>query len=73
MSFTSLKLLSLAVLGLAGWAVSRAHHRRQEAALSLSKTQALQTWEGEGGGLPDGGPQVRLIEPAPAPADDTPT
>ena len=35
---------------------------------SHAKTRALQTWEGEGGGLPDGGPQVRLVDAPAAPA-----
>ena len=68
---TPWSLIALAALGLTGWAVTRSRQRRRIDNKSLNKTRALQTWEGEGGGLPNGGPQVTLGEPT-APSSESP-
>jgi hypothetical protein len=52
----SLAMLALAALSFAGVSVLRRQHRQRLAARPKAKPEALQTWEGEGGGLPNGGP-----------------
>lgn len=48
-------------------------HRRRLDARSPAKPEALQTWEGEGGGLPDGGPHTQVQPRATPDPDDSPT
>lgn len=54
--------VALAAAGLGGWAAWRNASRRRAIDHSHAKTQALHTWEGEGGGLPNGGPHVALVD-----------
>lgn len=49
----ALTLVALTTLCFAGWSAAR---NRRLRASSQTPRQAVQTWEGEGGGLPDGGP-----------------
>jgi len=51
-------LASLALITLAGAAMARVGkvHATRRHARPAAKPAALQTWEGEGGGLPTGGP-----------------
>ncbi|HEY9029438.1 MAG TPA: hypothetical protein VIP05_34445 [Burkholderiaceae bacterium] len=51
-------LTSLALITLAYAALSRVNkvHTSRSAAKPEAKPEAVQTWEGEGGGLPSGGP-----------------
>lgn len=56
MPMRSIPLLALAALSLTSLAKWRQVHRRRQAARPQSDPQPLQTWEGEGGGLPNGGP-----------------
>ncbi len=65
----SLTLLAAAALSWIGWTALRKSQQRL-AARSKAKPEALQTWEGEGGGLPDGGPGAS-VTPA-AGSRDTP-
>jgi hypothetical protein len=69
----SVSLLALAALSLAGLSALRKTHAQRLHATPRSKPQALQTWEGEGGGLPSGGPgqTVTPTVSAPVPQDDT--
>jgi len=60
---TPLTWVALAAAGLSGWAAWRRAAKRRLVDHSHAKTQALHTWEGEGGGLPNGGPHVTLVEP----------
>ncbi len=53
-----LALLTLTAISVVGWSAVRQHRLRQ--ASSDAAAQRLQTWEGEGGGLPDGGPGQRV-------------
>lgn len=63
----SFTLLTLAALSLAGWAAFRSkQHHRLAVARSKAKPEALQTWEGEGGGLPDTGRGVNAPSPGAA-------
>jgi hypothetical protein len=56
MPLRSISLLALAALSITGLAKWRQVYQRHQAARPQSDPQPLQTWEGEGGGLPDGGP-----------------
>ncbi|HSW04619.1 hypothetical protein [Aquabacterium sp.] len=70
---TPLTWIVLAAAGLVGWTALRKTQDHRAVKLSHAKTRALQTWEGEGGGLPDGGPQVKQIETGLAlPPSETP-
>lgn len=62
-------LLTLVALSAIGWTALRKTHRKRLAGRPTAKPEALQTWEGEGGGLPDAGPGRRTPDPAPR---DTP-
>ncbi len=59
----ALKLFALAVLSAVGWGCLLKKSQAQGAATSSAKTEAMQTWEGEGGGLPDGGPGQTTATP----------
>lgn len=48
-------ILALTTLSIVGWSMVRSQRRLA----SSGQSPALQTWEGEGGGLPDGGPGER--------------
>jgi hypothetical protein len=48
--------IALAALALTSLAAVRRTRRDQLAARPMVQPTPLQTWEGEGGGLPDGGP-----------------
>lgn len=56
----ALALLALTILSIAGWTALRSKHQQRLAAKPKAKPEPLQTWEGEGGGLPDGGPGQTL-------------
>jgi len=56
MPLRSISLLALAALSITSLAKWRQVHQRRQAARPQSNPQPLQTWEGEGGGLSDGGP-----------------
>jgi len=58
-----LACLALLLLGFTGW---RAWRRHRLAAEQAPPVRELHTWEGEGGGLPDGGPQMPRSGPADA-------
>ncbi len=64
----SVTLLALAALSLGGIKALRKKHTQRLAATPRAKPEALQTWEGEGGGLPNGGPG-QTVSPAAAPSD----
>lgn len=51
-----LTLLALTALAFTGLHALRKKHHERLANTPKAKPEALQTWEGEGGGLPDGGP-----------------
>jgi hypothetical protein len=61
-----LTLLALAALSVVGWSALRTKHQQRLAAKPHAKAEALQTWEGEGGGLPNGGPGRPIAAPLPA-------
>jgi hypothetical protein len=61
-----LTVLALAALSVAGWSALRNKHLQRLAAKPHAKAEALQTWEGEGGGLPNGGPGQHIAAPLPA-------
>jgi hypothetical protein len=54
--------IALATAGFVGWSALRKAREREAAKPSPAKPRALQTWEGEGGGLPNGGPQLPRVE-----------
>jgi|PlaIllAssembly_1097288.scaffolds.fasta_scaffold1241284_1 hypothetical protein len=56
MTLRTLPLLALAALSITSLAKWRQVHQRRQTAKPQSDPQPLQVWEGEGGGLPDGGP-----------------
>lgn len=58
-SAAPLAWLALLALGVTGW---RAWRRHRPAAAAAPAVHELHTWEGEGGGLPDGGPQLPRSE-----------
>jgi hypothetical protein len=64
----SLPLLALAALSVTGLNALRKKHRERLAATPKAKPAPLQTWEGEGGGLPNGGPGL-TVEPTVPPRD----
>lgn len=59
-------LFALAALSVAGWSALRNKHQQRLAMKPHAKPEALQTWEGEGGGLPDGGPGANVAASVPA-------
>lgn len=59
-----LTLFALAALSFTGLAALRTKHQRRLAA--KGKPEVLQTWEGEGGGPPNGGPGQTVSPTAPA-------
>jgi hypothetical protein len=61
-----LALLALAALSVAGWSALRNKHQQHLATKPHAKPEALQTWEGEGGGLPGGGPGQHAAASMPA-------
>jgi hypothetical protein len=61
-------VIALVALSFAGWHAWRRKHLERLANTPRAKPEALQTWEGEGGGLPDGGPG-QVVTPA-APRGD---
>ena len=66
-------LTSLALITIAYAALSRVNtvHARRFAARPATKPEAVQTWEGEGGGLPGGGPGPGVrVAPASVPDPD---
>ena len=56
MSIRPIALLTLAALALAGYSTFHKARQRRAADRSKAPPGPIQTWEGEGGGLPDGGP-----------------
>ncbi len=64
-------LTSLALLTIAYAALTRVNkvHTSRYAAKPAAKPEAVQTWEGEGGGLPSGGPGAG-VKVAPAAVRD---
>jgi hypothetical protein len=60
----SFTLLALTVLSLAGWAALRNRQRQRLVMGARPQREALQTWEGEGGGLPDAAPERGLNAPS---------
>ena len=58
MAQRTIALMTLAALCVVGWSAVRKTHQRRLAAQPRAKPVALQTWEGEGGGLPKGVPEV---------------
>jgi hypothetical protein len=66
MAFRIPALVAIAGISFACAALLRRAHRQQLSQRSPAKPPALQTWEGEGGGLPDGGPGVAAAPAAPA-------
>lgn len=58
-----LTLFALAALSFSGLVALRAKHQQRLGA--KAKPEVLQTWEGEGGGLPDGGPGQTVSPTAP--------
>jgi hypothetical protein len=72
-----LTLLALAALAFTGLNALRKKHHERLANTPKAKPEALQTWEGEGGGLPNGGPSQTVspvvsdsANPATPPRDD---
>jgi hypothetical protein len=59
-----LTFFALAALSFTGLAALRTNHQRRLAA--KAKPEVLQAWEGEGGGLPNGGPGQTVSPTAPA-------
>jgi len=64
-------LTSLALVTIAYAALSRVNklHAARSSARPAAKPEAVQTWEGEGGGLPSGGPGAG-VKVAPAAVSD---
>jgi hypothetical protein len=64
-------LSSLALITIAYAALTRVNkvHATRSATRAVAKPEAVQTWEGEGGGLPTGGPGPG-VKVAPAAAHD---
>jgi hypothetical protein len=60
-----LTLLALVALSFTGLAALRTTQQRRRLAAKV-KPEVLQTWEGEGGGLPNGGPGQTVSPTAPA-------
>jgi hypothetical protein len=56
----TIALLTLVALSVTGWSVILSSQRRRLAGRSAAKPEPLQTWEGEGGGLPNGGPGITI-------------
>jgi hypothetical protein len=64
-------LTSLALIAIAYAALTRVNkvHAARSASKPAAKPEAVQTWEGEGGGLPSGGPGPG-VKVAPAAVND---
>jgi hypothetical protein len=61
----TLTFLALAGLSYVGLNALRNKHHERLAKTPRAKPEALQTWEGEGGGLPNGGPGLSVNPVAP--------
>jgi hypothetical protein len=61
----SLTLLALAALTFTGLNALRRKHYERLADTPRAKPEALQTWEGEGGGLPSGAPGQSVYPTSP--------
>jgi hypothetical protein len=66
----SFTLLALAALCVTSVKVLRKKHQERLAATPRAQPAEVQTWEGEGGGLPQGGPGL-TVTPAAAPMAET--
>ena len=61
----SLTLLALAAVSFTGLNALRKKHHERLGTMPRAKPEALQTWEGEGGGLPSGAPGQFVSPTAP--------